>query len=190
MSVIFPGNYVAHLNAYRDQGVFALPGVEFYQIRGLAYVTADQSGGGTLTLEIPSPDLRQDDKPRLDRAFTIPAGATVYRTAISTSNLSASGTDTVSVSGLTTTAGTQASLAAVAGEFPEEGASTDFDGFSTVSVEASGATISAAYSGALNIVDPGDCAVVMVEVCYFLDAPGPDTDDYAIKYKTEAGSGY
>ena len=39
MSVIFPGNYVAHLNAYRDQGVFALPGVEFYQIRGLAYVT-------------------------------------------------------------------------------------------------------------------------------------------------------
>ena len=28
MSVIFPGNYVAHLNAYRDQGVVALPGVE------------------------------------------------------------------------------------------------------------------------------------------------------------------
>ena len=36
MSVIFPGNYVAHLNAYRDQGVFALPGIEFYQAVGAA----------------------------------------------------------------------------------------------------------------------------------------------------------
>jgi len=190
MSVIFPGNYVAHLNAYRDQGVFALPGVEFYQMRGLAYVTADQTGGGTLALEIPSPDLRQDDKPRLDKPFVIPAGATVYRTAISTSNISASGTDTVSVSGLTTTAGTQASLAAVAGEFPESGASTTFDGFTTVSVESSDTTVSAAYSGALNIVNPDDQAVVMVEVCFFMDADGPDTDDYAIQYKTEAGQGY
>ena len=32
MSVIFPGNYVAHLNAYRDQGVFATPGVEFLSL--------------------------------------------------------------------------------------------------------------------------------------------------------------
>ena len=38
MSVIFPGNYVAHLNAYRDQGVFAIPGIEYYQLRGVAYV--------------------------------------------------------------------------------------------------------------------------------------------------------
>ena len=190
MSVIFPGNYVAHLNAYRDQGVFALPGVEFYQVRGLAYVTADQTGGGTLTLEIPSPDLRQDDKPRLDKPFLIPAGATVYRTAVNVQNLSASGTDTVSVSGLTSTSGTQASLAAVGGVFPESGASTDFDGFTTVSVESSGTTISAAYSGSLNIVNPDDQAIVMVEVCYYVDAPGPDADDYNLSYKVEAGQGY
>jgi len=190
MSVIFPGNYVANLNAYRDQGVLAVPGVQFYQLRGLALVTAAQTGGGTLALEIPSPDLRQDDKPRLNKPFTVPAGATVYRTAVSTSNLSASGTDTVSVSGLTTTSGTQASLAAVSGKFAASGASTAFDGFTTVSAEASGCTISAAYSGALNIVDPNSNAVVMVEVCYYLDAPGPDTDDYAIAYKTEAGQGY
>lgn len=189
MSVIFPGNYVAHLNAYRNQGVMATPGVEFYQLRGLAYVTANQTGGGTLTLEIPSPDLRQDDKPRLNKAFAIPAGATVYRTAINTSNLKASGTDTVSVSGLTTTINTQASMAAVAGVFPESGASTTFDGFTTVSVEASGTTISAAYSGALTIDNPDDQAVVMVEVCFYMDADGPTTDDYAIAYKTEAGQG-
>ena len=191
MSVIFPGNYVAHLNAYRDQGVTALPGVEFYQLRGLAYVTEDQTGGGTLTLEIPSPDLRQDDKPRLDKPFVLPAdGCTVYRTAINVQNLEASGTDTVSVSGLTTTAGTQASLAAVDGVFPEDGASTTFDGFTTVSAETGAVTISAAYSGALTIVNPDDQAIVMVEVCYFVDAPGPDADDYNLSYKVEAGQGY
>ena len=189
MSVIFPGNYVAHLNAYRDQGVLAIPGVEYYQLRGLAIVTADQTGGGTLDLEILSPDLRQDDKPRLDKPFKVPAGATVYRTAISTTNLSASGTDTVSVSGLTTTTNTQASLAAVSGVFDENGASTAYsDG--AVSIEASEITISASYSGALNIVEAGDTAAVMVEVCYYLDAPGPDVDDYSIPYKTEAGQGY
>ena len=28
---LFPGNYVAHLNAYRDQGVVALPGAVFFR---------------------------------------------------------------------------------------------------------------------------------------------------------------
>ena len=189
MSVIFPGNYVAHLNAYRDQGVYAIPGVEYYQFRGIAIVTEDQTGGGTLALEILSPDLRQDDKPRLDKPFVLPEGATVYRTAISVTNLEASGTETVSVSGLTTTTGTQASLAAADGKFDPNGASTSYAAGAT-SEETSAATISAAYSGSLNIVDPNDTAAVMVEVCFFLDGPGPDVDDYSIPYKTESGQGY
>ena len=189
MSTIFPGNYVAHLNAYRDQGVLAVPGVEYYQLRGIAIITANQTGGGTLALEILSPDLRQDDKPRQDKPFKVPAGATVYRTAIRTTNLSASGTDTVSVAGLTTTTNTLASLAAVAGKFAADGASTSYS-TGAVSTESSEITISAAYSGALSIIDSSDCAAVMVEVCFFLDAPGPDVDDYSIPYKTEAGSGY
>ena len=49
----------------------------------------------SLALEVLSPDLRQDDKPRLDKPLVVPAGATVYRTAITASNLSASGTDNV-----------------------------------------------------------------------------------------------
>ena len=89
MSVIFPGNYVADLNAYREQGVCATPGVEFYQVRGVALVTANLTGGGTLALEVLSPDLRADDKPRLDKPFVVPAGATVYRTAINAVNLKA-----------------------------------------------------------------------------------------------------
>ena len=190
MSVIFPGNYVADLNAYRDQGVFATPGVEFYQMRGVAIITANQSGGGSLALEIPSPDLRQDDKPRLDKPFVVPAGSTVYRTAVTTVNLSAAGADTVSVAGLTTTAGTQASVAASGGVFPEAGATTTFDGFTSVSAESSAATITAAYSGALNIVDPDDCAYVIVEVCFYKDGGAPTSDDVSVPYKTESGQGY
>ena len=110
MSVIFPGNYVAHLNAYRDQGVYAIPGIEFYQVVGAALLS-EETAAGTLNPEIQSPDLRQDDKPRLNKPVTVPAGAIVYRTAISTSNLETTGTSTVAVDGLTT-AGLEASLAA------------------------------------------------------------------------------
>ena len=190
MSVIFPGNYVAHLNAYRDQGVYALPGVEFYQVRGAAIITEDTTGSNKqLAVEVQSPDLRQDDKPRLDKPLAIPAGAVVYRTAINVTNLSSSGSDTVAVDGLTT-GGVEASLAAVSGEFPAEGSASAFDGFTTVSTESSGATVTAKLNGALNIVDPGSTAAVLVEVCYYLDAPGPDGDDFSLPYKTEAGQGY
>ena len=45
MTVIFPGNYVAHLNAYRDQGVVALPGVEFYPWCGALVLNPDNDRG-------------------------------------------------------------------------------------------------------------------------------------------------
>ena len=105
-------------------------------------------------------------------------------------NVKASGTDTISVSGLTTTAGTQASVAAVGGVFPSEGATTVFDGFQTVSSESSDATIVAAYSGALEVDAPDDQAYVIVEVCYFRDGEAPEADDVHVPYKTEAGQGY
>ena len=41
MSVIYPGNYVARLNAYRDQGVVAIPGVEFYRAVGAVVLNPD-----------------------------------------------------------------------------------------------------------------------------------------------------
>ena len=189
MSTIFPGNYVAHLNAYRDQGVYAIPGIEFYQVVGAAIVDASITGTGTLAPEIQSPDLRQDDKPRLNKPVTVPAGATVYRTAISTSNLSTSGTNSVSVDGLTT-AGLEASLSAVGGLFDANGAATAFDGFATVSAESSAATVTIAHSGDLTVVDSDSQAAVLVEVCYFMVGPAPDADDTSLPYKVEAGQGY
>ena len=189
MSVIFPGNYVAHLNAYRDQGVYAIPGIEFYQVVGAAVLDASVTGAGTLSPEIQSPDLRQDDKPRLNKPVTIPAGATVYRTAISTSNISTTGTNSVAVDGLTT-AGLEASLSAVDGEFDANGASTPFDGFATVSTESVAATVTIAHTGDLTVVDPDSQAAVLVEVCYYVTGPAPDADDLSLPYKTEAGTGY
>ena len=188
MSVIFPGNYVAHLNAYRDQGVFAIPGVEFYQVRGAAIVSSTVTANAGLTPVIPSPDLRQDDRPRLDKPLTIPAGAKVYRTAISTSNLATTGTSTVSVDGLTS-ASLEASLAAVGGVFSEAG-DVAGSGLSSLSTEGSDATITIANSGDLTVIDPDSQAAVIVEVCYYIDADGPTTDDINLPYKTDAGQGY
>ena len=89
---IYPGNYVAHLNAYRDQGVVALPGAVFFRAVGALVINPDNDGvvgtdgvlaAGTYDLQILSPDMRQDDKPRKDRPFVVPEGAVVYRTAVS-----------------------------------------------------------------------------------------------------------
>jgi hypothetical protein len=88
---IFPGNYVAHLNAYRDQGVVALPGCVFFRHVGALVLNPDNYGvlvdgvleAGTYDLKILSPDLRQDDKPRRDRPFELPAGAKVYKVSVS-----------------------------------------------------------------------------------------------------------
>ena len=87
MSTIFPGNYVAHLNAYREQGVEALPGVEFYKGIGALVLSPDNYNNltdgvlpaGTYDLLILSPDMRQDDKPRKDKPFVVPANSVSHR---------------------------------------------------------------------------------------------------------------
>ena len=105
MSIIFPGNYVAHLNAYREQGVVALPGVEFYRAVGAVVLNPDNDNvtdvsgvlvAGDYVAQVLSPDLRQDDKPRKDKALVVPAGSVVYRTAVSAPGVkSAAAGDTV-----------------------------------------------------------------------------------------------
>ena len=99
-NIIFPGNYVAHLNAYRNQGVTALPGYNFFRLVGALVLKPENNcvpplldpvtgllPAGTYDLKILSPDLRPDDKPRLDRPFVVPAGAFVYRTAVNSLNM-------------------------------------------------------------------------------------------------------
>ena len=108
MSTIFPGNYVAHLNAYREQGVEAIPGVEFYKGVGALVLNPDTKGVTD----------RRHSCPLVLTAFTsclltcvkmtspawispswFPAGSVVYRTAISAPGVRE---DTAAVAGTTT----------------------------------------------------------------------------------------
>jgi hypothetical protein len=120
----------------------------------------------------------------------IPAGAIVYRSAISTTNLTAGAAETVAVDGVATAAA-KASLAADAdGVFDPEGVGSAFTLDSSFTAEASDVTVEVDYSGTLTIEDAGDQAAVLVEVCYYVSDGGPSTDEINLPYKTEAGQGY
>ena len=207
MSIIFPGNYVAHLNAYREQGVVALPGVEFYRAVGAVVLNPDNDGvtdvngvlvAGDYAAQVLSPDLRQDDKPRKDKPLTVPAGSVVYRTAVSAPGVKAAAAgDTVVVkaaAGLPTAVPVTAEADLY---FPEEGAtsalSSILDGTAVAADTPVELTTSADFTASL---DPsaGACrnspSALIVEVCYYRAAPAPDAEDAHIPFATEAGQGY
>ena len=210
MSVIYPGNYVAHLNAYRDQGVVALPGVEFYRQVGAIVINPDNDSittvdgvlsAGDYAPQILSPDLRQDDKPRKDKPMVVPANAVVYRTAISAPGVkSAAGGDTVIIKTLGGNAPTSGTLTSEADLFfPVEGVSSalnsvvDGTAVSTSAETAVEITTSADFTAEQN-PSAGACrkapSAILVEVCYYVPAPAPDYDDAHIPYGVEAGQGY
>tara|TARA_B100001094_G_scaffold265723_1_gene268309 strand:+ start:345 stop:974 length:630 start_codon:yes stop_codon:yes gene_type:complete len=209
MSVIYPGNYVARLNAYRDQGVVALPGVEFYRGVGAVVLNPDNDGiapGGVLAagdyaVQVLSPDMRQDDKPRLDKPLVVPTGAVVYRTAVSAPGVkAAAAADTIVVKTLGSNAPASGSLAAGADLFfPVDGVASVFksivDGtaVSTSDDTAVEVTTSANFTAEQN-PSAGACrkapSAIIVEVCYYLPAPAPSADDVNIPYGIEAGQGY
>jgi len=114
-NVIFPGNYVCHLNSYRNQGVSAYPGLEFFSLVGALVVlpiqntqsnvlnSSKQLPAAEYALQILSPDLGPSPKPLANRNFVIPTGACIYSSAVTTLNLeeaTAAGTTTVTVTGI------------------------------------------------------------------------------------------
>ena len=209
MSTIFPGNYVAHLNAYREQGVEAIPGVEFYKGVGALVLNPDTKGvltdgvlpAGTYGLYILSPDLRQDDKPRVDKPFVVPAGSVVYRTAISAPGVkeaTVAGSTTVVLETLANSPATGTLTAEADGYFPENGVSSALtsivDG-TAVNVAADTPVQVTTDAALVASLDPsaGACrnspSAILVEVCYYRSAPAPDSEDAHIPYAVEAGSG-
>ncbi len=207
-NVIFPGNYVAELNAYRDQGVVALPGAVFFKGVGALVLNPDNDAklttdgvlkAGTLDLQVLSPDLRQDDKPRKDRPFVIPKGAVVYRTAVNAPGVReavVAGDTTLTVSGITTPtavankAGADGYFSAV-GEFSLFGSSLDgtaLSGDTTVQIGVSKDVIASVKPSA------GACrkspSAIIVEVCYFMPDAVADADDLHMPDAVEAGQGY
>ena len=212
MSTIFPGNYVAHLNAYREQGVEAIPGVEFYRGVGALVLNPDNDSvttGGTLTtgtysLKILSPDLRQDDKPRQDKAFVVPAGSVVYRTALSAPGVKGVSGDTIQIAALGANApgntGSEVTLTAGAdGFFPADGVSSALNSIVDGTAIASGSDTAVQVITSADLTceqDPSAGAgrkapsAILVEVCYYRPAPAPDAEDAHIPYGIEAGQGY
>ena len=209
MSVIFPGNYVAHLNAYREQGVLAIPGVEFYRGVGALVLNPDTKNeladgvlaAGTYGLYILSPDLRQDDKPRLDKPFVVPAGSVVYRTAISAPGVkeaTVAGTSTIILETLANSPATGTLTAEADGYFPENGVSSALNSIvDGTAVNVADDTVVEVTTDAPLIasLDPsaGACrnspSAILVEVCYYRGASAPDIDDAHIPYGIEAGQG-
>ena len=209
MSTIFPGNYVAHLNAYREQGVEAIPGVEFYKGVGALVLNPDNKGvttdgvlpAGTYGLYILSPDLRQDDKPRVDKPFVVPAGSVVYRTAISAPGVkedTVAGTSTVVLEALANSPATGTLTAEADGYFPENGVSSALNSIvdgTAVNVAADTVVEVTTDADLVASLDPsaGACrnspSAILVEVCYYRAAPAPDYEDAHIPYAVEAGQG-
>ena len=212
MSIIFPGNYVAHLNAYREQGVEALPGVEFYKAVGALPLNPDvftELVNGELPaltdepVYILSPDLRQDDKPRKDKPLVVPANSVIYRTAISAPGVreaTVAGGSTIVMKPTGTNAPATATLTAEAdGFFPAEGAVSamksivDGTAVSTSADTPVTITTDAALVAALK-ESAGACrnspSAILVEVCYYRPAPAPDAEDAHIPFAIEAGSGH
>ncbi len=209
MSVIFPGNYVAHLNAYRDQGCVAIPGVEFYRAVGCVVLNPDNDDitvagvleAGDYTPQILSPDLRQDDKPRKDKPMVVPAGAVVYRTAISAPGVkedTVAGTATITLETLANSPATGTLTAEADGYFPENGVSSALNSIvdgTAVNVAADTVVEVNPSADLVASLDPsaGACrnspSAILVEVCYYRAAPAPDSEDAHIPYAVEAGSG-
>ena len=205
---IFPGNYVAQLNAYRDQGVVALPGAVFFRAVGALVLNPDNDAqldadgvlqAGTYALQVLSPDLRQDDKPRKDRPFTIPQGAVVYRTGVNGVGVreeTVAGTSTIKLAGISTPTAVAATAGAdgyfnPVGEFSLFEAILDGTGLAgntAVSVTTVGNLIPSIKPSA------GACrkspSALIVEVCYYMPDAVADADELHIPYAVESGQGY
>ena len=204
---IFPGNYVAQLNAYRDQGVVAIPGAVFFRGVGAIVLNPDNEGlltdgvlpAGDYDLKVLSPDMRQDDKPRLDRPFIIPEGAVVYRTAVNAVGVreeTVDGSATIVPKGITAPVAA-AATAEADGYFNPVGEFSAFvsilDGTALATDTAVQVTTDADLIASQK-PSAGACrkspSAIIVEVCYFMPDAVAGADELHIPYGVEAGQGY
>jgi len=118
-NVIYPGNYVCHLNSYRNQGISAYPGLEFFSLVGALVVlpivntqsnvlnASSQLPAAEYALQILSPDMGPAPKPLANRNFVVPTGACIYGSAVGTVNLEAAvagaDADLITVTGIPAT---------------------------------------------------------------------------------------
>jgi hypothetical protein len=69
-AILQPGNQINRLSSFNTEGVFAWPGLEFYELVG--YLKVDSTTGVTSgDLIVPSPDRRSSDRVRDDRTSMV-----------------------------------------------------------------------------------------------------------------------
>ena len=86
-AILQPGNQINRLSSYNTEGVYAWPGLEFYELIGYFKVTSSTANVTSGDLVVPSPDRRVDDRVRDDRtSLVVQADAArpayVYQTSI------------------------------------------------------------------------------------------------------------
>jgi len=85
-AILQPGNQINRLSSYNTEGVYAGPGLEFYELIG--YLKVDSTTGVTSgDLIVPSPDRRASDRVRDDRTSMVVQASSdrpayVYQTSI------------------------------------------------------------------------------------------------------------
>ena len=212
-NTIFPGNYVTRLNSYRNQGVNAVPGVQYFSLVGALVVlpventyadVLDSSGqlpAATYDLKILSPDLGPSPKPLANRPFIIPDGAYIYRSAVNVVNMTGvteDNSNTITVSGIT---GGAVLTSGADGTFNECGSWTDYDPGTTPSATSGETAVTVTTNKALKPInfmsggsgsaladpDAGQSAL-LIEVCYWLNDVAPDVDSVNLPFPLEAGS--
>ena len=208
MAIIFPGNYVERLNAYSQaktidgttttpaqnrQGVEALPGLNYYSAVGVVIVPAAGLAAGNHACMVLSPDMRADDKPRLDVALQIPVGAKVYRIALRGINIIGSAAvgelitvTKSSVGGTFSNTDLRPQLATVDSDpvgsflYIPDNATSEFKGLAATATEAvtgNEIAIHVTNAAVVDVTDTDDVSAILVEICYFMDAAAPVTDD-------------
>jgi len=207
---IFPGNWVTTLSSYQGQPVVAVPGRVYYHKIGYALVTSTNTAT-ELDVVIPSPDMRDDDKPRANiTGLTLPSGANVYHVGFrvpdmrkdkglgsATSGLVATTGDLLAVrdavastaNTISTTVVSTATIAAAASTVAPNSTTTDsvasaaLAGSETLQVVIRNAADNAAGTALTSTADGG--TPIIVEVCYFVGDACPDVDSTFVPFVTE-----
>ena len=73
-AILHPGNQINRLSGFNNEGVYAWPGVEAYEIIGyvkISNLSADKASYKSFDITVPSPDRRPDDRVRDNRTSLI-----------------------------------------------------------------------------------------------------------------------
>jgi hypothetical protein len=208
---IYPGNWTNQLSSWQNQAVIAMPGRAYFSVLGYALITS--SSATAWPIRIPSPDMRQDDKPRADIPnLVLPAGAAVYSVGLRIPDMRKERSEGVAFSGLV---GTNTQELKVADAIGTDGAiTTTTVGTAGAAATFSGGTI-APLATRTSIVTPAILAgsetlqlfnvapgtpdtagsgvtstvaggtPVIVEVNYYLDDDMPDMEAIRVPFRVE-----